>query len=166
MVFSSFEPEDLRADQTSSVGVKHLRAYLELAKYGVPQRARTEMAIDRHAEQVATALRAAGCTVRPRWGCRSSGSTWRSPRPAGASPAGRVAGRTGLGRAGDHRGPRGAPVNVLATMMGWPAVARVWLPSWLSDPEGVTRELVERARASAEVPRQVGEVTASTTWQT
>ena len=50
--------------------------------------------------------------------------------------------------------------------MGWPAVARVWLPAWLADPEGVVRELVDRAVASAEAPRTVGEVSASTSWQT
>ncbi|HVK34697.1 MAG TPA: DUF3320 domain-containing protein, partial [Microlunatus sp.] len=60
----------------------------------------------------------------------------------------------------------GAPVSVLSTIMGWPAVARVWLPAWLSDPEGVVRELVDRAVASAEPPRSVGQVSASTTWQT
>jgi hypothetical protein len=50
--------------------------------------------------------------------------------------------------------------------MGWPAVARVWLPAWLSDPEGVVRELVDRAHASAEAPRQVGEASVSTSWET
>jgi superfamily I DNA and/or RNA helicase len=35
MVFSSFEPEDLRVEQTSSVGIRDLRRYLEVAKYGV-----------------------------------------------------------------------------------------------------------------------------------
>ena len=64
MVFSSFEPEDLRTEQTSSVGIKHLRTYLEQAKYGVPDRVRSEVAVDRHAEQIAAALRAAGCSVR------------------------------------------------------------------------------------------------------
>jgi hypothetical protein len=44
-------------------------------------------------------------------------------------------------------------------------VARVWLPAWLADPEGVVRELVSAAHASSEVIRTVGEVTASTAWQ-
>ncbi|HEY5981419.1 MAG TPA: DUF4011 domain-containing protein, partial [Microlunatus sp.] len=55
MVFSSFEPEDLRTEQTSSVGIKHLRGYLEQAKYGAPPRVRSEVAVDRHAEQIAAA---------------------------------------------------------------------------------------------------------------
>ena len=31
IVFSSFDPEQLRAEETSSVGIKHLRAYLDMA---------------------------------------------------------------------------------------------------------------------------------------
>ena len=34
VVFSSFDPEQLRAEETSSVGIKHLRAYLDLAAQG------------------------------------------------------------------------------------------------------------------------------------
>ncbi|WP_259310341.1 AAA domain-containing protein [Cellulomonas sp. P24] len=34
VVFSSFDPADLRADETTSVGVKHLRDYLDLAAAG------------------------------------------------------------------------------------------------------------------------------------
>ena len=34
VVFSSFDPEQLRAEETSSVGIKHLRAYLDMAAQG------------------------------------------------------------------------------------------------------------------------------------
>jgi superfamily I DNA and/or RNA helicase len=34
VVFSSFDPRQLRAEETSSVGIKHLRAYLDLAERG------------------------------------------------------------------------------------------------------------------------------------
>ena len=50
--------------------------------------------------------------------------------------------------------------------MGWPAVARVWLPAWLSDPEGVVRELVDRAARLGGGAPAVGEVSSSTSWQT
>ena len=63
MVFSSFEPEDIRLADTSSVGLRHLREYLELAKYGVPPRTARTVAAGRHADEIATALRDAGCTV-------------------------------------------------------------------------------------------------------
>ena len=168
MVFSSFDPEDIRVEQTSSVGIKHLRGYLEQAKYGAPARVRSEVAIDRHAEQIAEALRAAGCTVQTEVGL----SEFRIDLAVAAPGRGEVATLAVLldgpvWAARTTTGDRdGAPVSVLSTIMGWPAVARVWLPAWLADPEGVVRELVDRAVASAEVPRTVGEVSASTSWQT
>jgi hypothetical protein len=36
----------------------------------------------------------------------------------------------------------GLPVDVLSDMLRWPAVERVWLPSWLADPSAVLDELV------------------------
>lgn len=165
-VFSSFEPEDLRTEQTSSVGIKHLRAYLEQAKYGVPDRVRSEVAVDRHAEQIAGALRDAGCVVQTEVGL----SEFRIDLAVAAPGRGSVPtlavlldGPAWAARAtsGDRDG---APVSVLGGLMGWPGVVRVWLPAWLSDPEGVVRDLVARAHASAEAPRQVGELAASTTW--
>jgi len=36
----------------------------------------------------------------------------------------------------------GLPVEVLGEMLRWPAVERVWLPSWLGDPAGVVDHLV------------------------
>ncbi|HEY5785718.1 MAG TPA: DUF3320 domain-containing protein, partial [Microlunatus sp.] len=166
MVFSSFDPEDIRTDQTSSVGIKHLRGYLEQAKYGAPPRVRSEVAIDRHAEQIAATLRAAGCVVQTEVGL----SEFRIDLAVAAPGRGEVPtlavlldGPVWAARAttGDRDG---APVSVLSTIMGWPAVARVWLPAWLADPDGVVRELVQRAQASAEALRSVGEVSAS--WQT
>ncbi|MFT4163874.1 MAG: DUF3320 domain-containing protein [Microlunatus sp.] len=166
MVFSSFEPEDLRIEQTSSVGIRHLRAYLEQAKYGVPDRVRGEVAVDRHAEQIAAALRDAGCTVQTEVGL----SEFRIDLAVAAPGRGSVPtlavlldGPAWAARAtsGDRDG---APVSVLSALMGWPGVARVWLPAWLSDAEGVVRDLVARAHASADAPRRVGESAVSTTW--
>lgn len=168
MVFSSFEPEDLRTEQTSSVGLAHLRAYLEQAKYGVPERVRSDVAVDRHAEQIAAALRAAGCAVQTEVGL----SDFRIDLAVAAPGHGDVPtlavlldGPSWAARAttGDRDG---APVAVLSSIMGWPGVARVWLPAWLSDPDAVVRDLVARAQVSAEAPRRVGEVMATTTWTT
>lgn len=122
MVFSSFEPEDLRTEQTSSVGLAHLRAYLEQAKYGVPERVRSEVAVDRHAEQIATALRAVGCTVLTEVGL----SDFRVDLAVAAPGRGEVPtlavlldGPSWAARAttGDRDG---APVAVLSAIMGWP----------------------------------------------
>ena len=82
VVFSSFDPEQLRAEETSSVGIKHLRAYLDLAALGtdvLPRDARSA-AVHRPApggdRGGAAGARAGRCA--PTSGCRSSGSTCRS----------------------------------------------------------------------------------------
>ena len=168
MVFSSFEPEDLRTEQTSSTGIKHLRTYLEQARDGVPTRVRSEVAVDRHAEQLAAALRAAGCAVQTEVGLSDFRIDLAVAAPGrGETPTLAVLldGPTWAARAttGDRDG---APVSVLGGLMGWPGVARVWLPAWLTDSDAVVRDLVARAQASAEAPRAIGESAASTTWTT
>ncbi|MEZ4497206.1 MAG: C-terminal helicase domain-containing protein [Thermomicrobiales bacterium] len=77
VVFSSFDPEQLRAEETSSVGVKHLRAYLDIAAAGLrelPSEGRPRSAIDRHREEIATALRERGMSCGRTSGCPISGS--------------------------------------------------------------------------------------------
>src|SRR3954453_19870775 len=67
VVFSSFDPEQLRAEETSSVGIKHLRAYLDMAAQGtdvLPRDARSAAVVDRHREEIAVALRERGVVVR------------------------------------------------------------------------------------------------------
>ena len=67
VLFSSFDPEQLRAEETSSVGIKHLRAYLDMAAQGtdvLPRDARASSVPDRHREEIAAALRDRGLVVR------------------------------------------------------------------------------------------------------
>lgn len=67
VVFCSFDPEQLRAERSTSVGLKHLRDYLDLAKQGTraleagPARSAET---DRHREDVAAALSERGLTVQ------------------------------------------------------------------------------------------------------
>jgi hypothetical protein len=42
----------------------------------------------------------------------------------------------------------GLPVEVLAGMLRWPVVERVWLPAWLGDPSSVVEKLVEAVDAA------------------
>ena len=70
MVFSSFDPEDLRVEETSSVGIRDLRRYLELARDGFTGAVGTAAAgtgrggaVDRHRDDLAAALRTAGLEV-------------------------------------------------------------------------------------------------------
>lgn len=153
ILFASFDPDQLRAEQTSSVGIKHLKAYLELAARGVEavtDDGRRMPRIDRHRDDIAAELRAAGYAVRTDVGLSEfrvdlsiadaaeperplvavllDGENWRARQT--------VADRDGL------------PVEVLKGLMRWPGVERVWLPEWLHQREQ-TMERIEAAVARA-----------------
>lgn len=153
IVFSSFDPTDLRAEETSSVGIKHLRSYLELAAHGpsaLPFDGRRKPAVDRHREQIADALREQGFAVTTDVGLSDfkvdiSVSLAEEPeRPVMAvlldSPA--WASRATVG---DRDG---LPSDVLSRMLRWPAMERVWLPEWLSDSASVVERLVTAVRSA------------------
>ena len=161
MVFSSFEPEDLRVEQTSSVGIRDLRRYLEVAKYGVSTTPAAfsagQVGVDRHRDDIAGALRSAGLdvatavglsefqidvTVAPRGEPMSLAVLLDSPAWAER--------RTTSDR-------DALPTVVLERIMGWPKVVRVWLPDWLEDRESVVARLVVAAGEAAAGPRRVGE---------
>ena len=150
MVFSSFEPEDLRVEQTSSVGIRDLRRYLEVAKYGVATTPAAsspgQVGVDRHRDDIAGALRSAGLdvatavglsefqidlTVAPRGEPMALAVLLDSPAWAGR--------RTTSDR-------DALPTVVLERIMGWPKVVRVWLPDWLEDRESVVARLVVGGR--------------------
>ena len=146
VLYASFDPANLRAEQTTQVGTKHLKAYLELAAGGVAVMAadgRREPVVDRHRDQIAERLRAEGLIVmtdvglsefridiaiadperpaRPVLAVLLDGPNWRARRT--------VADRDGL------------PVDVLKGLMRWPAVERIWLPEWMADPEAIVARL-------------------------
>jgi hypothetical protein len=147
VVFSSFEPGQLRAEETSSVGIKHLRAYLDLAAMGtdvLPREARSTSVVDRHREQIAVALRSRGLVVRTDVGLsefRIDLSVARASDPDTPVMAVLLDGPAWARRrtVGDRDG---LPVEVLAGMQRWPVVERVWLPAWLADPSSVVEKLV------------------------
>lgn len=163
ILFASFDPDQLRAEQTSSLGIKHLKAYLELAARGVEavtDDGRRMPRIDRHRDDIAAELRAAGYAVRTDVGLSEfrvdlsvadaaepdrplvavllDGENWRARQT--------VADRDGL------------PVEVLKGLMRWPGVERVWLPEWLHHREQTMERLeaaVARAREVAAAPAQI-----------
>lgn len=157
VLYASFDPEALRAEESTQVGTKHLRAYLDLAAHGVEAVAsdgRRRSLVDHHREDLAAALRAAGYAVRTDVGlsefrvdvCVAAGDDPDTPLLAvlldGPAWHARrtVADRDGL------------PVEVLQGLMRWPGVERVWLPEWLQQRDETLmrlREAVERARLVA-----------------
>lgn len=152
VLFCSFDPGDLRAEETASVGIKHLRAYLELAERGTTT-LRSEQGhqrvVDRHRDAIAERLRAHGCGVRVDVGL----SDFRvdlvvSPQAEPFEPTMAIMldGPAWARRrtVGDRDGMPGV---VLRSMLGWPVVARVWLPAWLDDADAVVDDLLRRLAA-------------------
>jgi hypothetical protein len=165
ILFASFDPSELRAEETSSIGIKHLKGYLELAASGVESvtdSAQRERLIDRHRDEIADELRFRGYAVRTDIGLSDfrvdisiadadepgrplvavllDGESWRARRT--------VADRDGL------------PVDVLKGLMKWPDVQRVWLPEWLQQREQalnrlatVVDEVRERLAQTPELPQ-------------
>lgn len=165
VLFASFDPSDLRSEQTSSVGIKHLRSYLQLAADGIDENAdevaRSEF-VDRHREEIATALRGRGHVVQTDIGLSDfrvdiavsaadgpeqpvlavllDGPTWRERRT--------VADRDAL------------PTDVLKGLMHWPGVERVWLPEWLQQPDKTLDRLSHAVKEATTAARRAGEVAA------
>jgi hypothetical protein len=156
ILYASFDPGELHAEQTTQIGTKHLKAYLEMAARGVEAAAdngrRRMPVIDRHRDDIAAALRASGLVVTSDLGLSDfrvdivladpsepdrqlvavllDGQDWRNRRT--------VADRDSL------------PVDVLRDMMRWPAVERVWLPQWLNSPD----DIVDRLNTAVQEARQ------------
>jgi Protein of unknown function (DUF4011)/Swt1-like HEPN/AAA domain/REase_MTES_1575/Protein of unknown function (DUF3320) len=154
VLYGSFDPEELRAEETAQVGTKHLKAYLQMAARGAEaagDNGKRVPVIDRHRDDIAAALRAEGLAVTTDLGLSDfrvdlvladpaaperqlvavllDGQCWRDRHT--------VADRDSL------------PVDVLHDMMHWPAVERVWLPEWLNHRDSTVARLktaVEEAR--------------------
>jgi hypothetical protein len=155
VLYASFDPSELRAEETTQVGTKHLKAYLEMAGRGVESMTgggKRQPVIDRHRDDIADALRDEGLTVvtdvglsdfrvdlviadpddaeQPLVAVLLDGTDWFGRRT--------VADRDGL------------PVDVLGNLMKWPAVERVWLPEWLHHRD----ETIARLRSAIDEAKE------------
>ncbi|WP_426989911.1 DUF3320 domain-containing protein [Pseudarthrobacter sp. Y6] len=154
IVFSSFSPADLRSEETSSVGIKHLRSYLDLAEQGtaaLPYDGRRAASIDLHREEIADALRDRGFVVSSDVGLsdfKVDLSVALAENPSRQLMAILLDGPAWAARrtAGDRDG---LPRDVLTRMMRWPSVERVWLPAWLADSEAVLDRIELSLREAA-----------------
>ncbi|WP_276759737.1 DUF3320 domain-containing protein [Mycolicibacter arupensis] len=163
VLYCSFDPAALRAEETSQVGTKHLKAYLEMAARGVDTLGgggRRQPVFDYHRDDIAAALRSEGLPVaadvglsdfrvdlvisdpaapdQPLVAVLLDGPGWYSRRT--------VADRDGL------------PVDVLSGLLKWPAVERVWLPEWLQSRDETVarlRQAVVEARERKAAPPPV-----------
>lgn len=161
VIFSSFAPAELRVEDSSSEGLKDLRAYLELAARGTAalqyRGGKGRVEVDRHRDEIAAALRARGLQVQTSVGLSDFRIDLALGLPGDDGQEGRPVVAVLLDSVPWSQrattGDRDAlPINVLGGKLHWPDVQRVWLPEWLQDPAGVTDRLVEATRrAAAEV---------------
>jgi hypothetical protein len=162
VLFSSFEPHEIDLGRTTSVGIAHLRAYMELAAGGVERLGDLQGTSTTHGERLLDELGAdltsRGLEVgrgiglsdfrvdlaarkpgRDRWqvAVLSDGPSWAT-RPT-------VADR--------HGAPR-----LLLEVMQWHAYTMVWLPEWVRDRDAIVKriiDLVEEADREAAQPDPV-----------
>lgn len=162
IVFCSFDPEDLRSDGLAE-GLRHLERYLLIARDGVESdgalSTHRPSAPDRHRDEIVAALRSRGLQVESDVGL-SDFKVDIAVAPAGVE--GWILGLLTDGPAWSRRktvGDRDSlPLTLLGERMGWPAVARVWLPDWLRDPSAVV-DRIELLVADAQArPGRDGEV--------
>lgn len=147
VIFSSFDPGELEG--ANSVGLVHLREYLELARRANADREvidapMTRVDADPYVQEVAEALRARGFVVDTRYGLSSFKIDLVVTVPeccdrwlVGVLLDGEAWGQRELVLDRDA-----LPVTVLQDLMHWPAVARVWLPAWRHQREEIVEDLV------------------------
>ncbi|KQP82155.1 DUF4011 domain-containing protein [Aeromicrobium sp. Leaf291] len=157
IIFTSFDPSELRVEETSSVGIKDLAAYMKSAAArgagSGPTSARP--VVDRHRDEIAEACREAGLVVTTDLGLSDFKIDLALAHPSAPdSPLVAVLldgeGWASRRTVGDRDG---LPVSVLENLMGWRSVERVWMPEWLKDRGSVLRRLVDEVDTARNAPR-------------
>ena len=149
-VFCSFSASDLSGlTEASATGMHNLRAYLQLAggekeKIGLGAGAATRrFGIDRHRDEIRTALESAGWHVESNVGL----SDFRIDLAVSnaKNPGEKLLGILLDGEAWNQRKTAAdrdvLPSVILEQNMNWPRVQRVWLPAWMRDPAGEVEKL-------------------------
>lgn len=155
VLYASFDPGDLRAEETTQIGTKHLKAYLEMAARGVDtitEGGRRQAVIDRHRDDIAEALRDEGFVVATDVGL----SDFRvdlaisDPEKPDQPLVAVLLDGIGWARRKTVADRDGLPVEVLGNLMHWPAVERVWMPEWLHHRD----ETIARLRTAVREAKQ------------
>ncbi|WP_328811374.1 DUF3320 domain-containing protein [Rhodococcus sp. NBC_00294] len=169
IVFTSFDPTDIDLNRTNSLGMAHLRGYLERASQ-VDEVVMDDVrwdGIDAVTRSMAEALIARGYEVRPRYGLSDFVLDLVVRRPD--SDHWQVAVLTD-GRKWAERptvSDRDMTPMLLDSMMGWGATVRVWLPEWIDNPTAIVKRIEDAiavADAKEEI-RQAEALTEAEEWQ-
>ncbi|WP_434810134.1 DUF4011 domain-containing protein [Microbacterium sp. bgisy189] len=168
IVFCSFDPTDLNVEGSAYDGPKHFKDFLVDAARsgGAAIEAPGRVAIrDRHRDDIAEALRAAGLHVMTDVGMSNFRLDLVLARPE--SPDRPVLPVLLDGESWTRRSTVSdrdvLPLEVLRGLMGWPAVARIWWPMWMQNRETVVAQILEQMDAAEEAfatPDTVAEVDA------
>lgn len=168
LVFCSFDPADLDVEGSAYDGPKHFKDFLiDAARSGgaavaTPGRVAIR---DRHRDDIAEALRAAGLHVMTDVGMSNFRLDLVLARPE--APDRPVLPVLLDGESWTRRSTVSdrdvLPLEVLRGLMGWPAVARIWWPMWMQNRETVVAQILEQMDAAEEAfgtPDPVEEVDA------
>nr|WP_246376478.1 DUF4011 domain-containing protein [Conyzicola lurida] len=154
VLFSSFDPGDLRAEETTSIGLKHLKLYLELAAAGSPTASAKfgENSVDRHREEIAGALRDRGLVVTTDVGLSDFRIDLSIAAPDDPTQplVAVLLDNEAWARRATVADRDGLPDSVLRHLMKWPGVSRVWMPDWLENRADVVDRLVAQTDEARE----------------
>jgi hypothetical protein len=156
VMFCSFEPAQLKAENSASEGLALLKEYLLLAQSGATTVASTgslRASSDLHRQEIALELRGRGYAVLEDVGLSdfridlSVARAGAMERPVAAilldgpswAERGAVADRDAL------------PAAVLGGLMRWPVVSRVWLPEWIDNREAALDRLIAEIESAGTV---------------
>ncbi|MGT2427111.1 DUF3320 domain-containing protein [Amnibacterium kyonggiense] len=147
VLFCSFDPSELRAEETQSVGVKHLRDYLRLAQQGRPDALamKRRPRPDAHRDDIAAALSERGLAVLTDVGLSDFRIDIAVADPA-EPESDLVAILLDTPEWHDRRTVHDRdvlPSTVLGGQMRWTRVVRVWLPDWLANRDAVLHRIDE-----------------------
>ncbi|OBB45414.1 hypothetical protein A5752_01985 [Mycobacterium sp. 852002-51961_SCH5331710] len=150
IVFTSFDPTDIDLSRTRSVGMAHLKAYLETAvsanKADVASDGSKPQQAEQIQETIAAALRAQELEVELDYGLSEFvvDIAVRAPGSSRWQVAVMLDGPRWARR--PTVADRELTPSLLDSMMGWTSCERVWLPEWIKDQQSV----VERIAAAVE----------------
>ncbi|TSE01844.1 DUF4011 domain-containing protein [Skermania sp. ID1734] len=152
VVYSSFDPADIDLTRTRSIGMAHLRTYLEAAQRGglTHEASSKQPEPDGIHEAIARALQRRGYEVARDYGLSDFVVDIAVKRPE--SSRWQVAVMTDGPRWGERPtvADRDLTPHLLEPLMKWASVVRVWLPGWLDHSDRVLDridEAVQQAEA-------------------
>ena len=152
-VFCSFDPHEIDVNRTKSVGMRHLRDYLEAGlAVSSPEAIPSSTGINdnRIRDDIARRLRERGWVVETDYG-RSAYTLDLVVRPADDERWHAAILTDGekwskLPTVAD----RDLTPNLLEGLMEWAATIRAWLPEWLSDADGLVDRIEKELTAAGE----------------